>query len=152
MRERLALLGVLIASVGCSPTAPSPGRSNVQSPSPVAPPRYGTEAFFRPITLSEEIKGALVAHDTYGTFELTVPADGQVMAGLTWNPADGILYLKLPDQQSELTDRDGSVSASFSASAGQTYRITVSDAAPWDYGPFHVPFILTASLGRSTSP
>lgn len=151
MRERLALVCTLVVTMGCSnATAPSPtARANVQPP---LSEQYGTQAFLQSISLGQEVRNRLVAHDTYSTFELTVPVDGQVTAHVTWDPADGLLEVWLGDRNIAPDDQDGSIAAGFSVSAGQTYRFIVADAAPWDYGPLDLPFTLTTSMDAAASP
>jgi hypothetical protein len=154
MQQHVAMLCLLAFVSGCRSDTTVTAPSTVQwvaSPAASGLPPYGTQAFVRQISIGEQASSALVAHDTYATFELTVPADGKVVARLNWDPNDGRLEVFLGDQHIVPSENNGSIVATFVVSASRMHRIVVADGAPWDYDSLDLPFVLTTSIEPSSN-
>jgi len=142
---RVPLLCLLLLASACGGCDTLPARP---SPLPAAhPSTQPPTSLPRVIGVGEEVKDALVSHGSDRLFEVTVPCDGTLAARLTWDPKEGHLELKLADTRFTPTPPDLSpIVGKLPVAAGRSYRIRVTDGAPWDYNDLLLPFVLTTSL------
>jgi hypothetical protein len=124
------------------PTAPTAA----PSPAPTPTPRPPSQAM-REIRVGEEVTGVLTVHGAENLFELTAPADGALIARLTWDSSRGRLTLMLADTRFGPVPLDASlIVGTLPVVAGLRYRVRVADGAPWDYDDLFLPFTLTTFL------
>lgn len=127
------------------PTAPSIAARPSQPTPPQPTPPLRSES--RTIEVGEPVSGTLTAHGTEVLFAMMAPSDGVLVARLTWEPKAGRLALKLADAYFQHdTDDLSPLVGTLPVVAGQTYRLTVLDSAPWDYDDLLLPFVLTTSI------
>jgi hypothetical protein len=95
------------------------------------------------ISVGEEVHGTLTVHGAQWIYELTAPSDGTLVVHLSWDPDRGRLELTLADTR---FGSDPPIVGRLRVAAGQRYRVTVEDGAPWDYDELLLPFSLTSSI------
>jgi FG-GAP-like repeat/FG-GAP repeat len=107
----------------------------------------------RQINVGEEVTDALTAHGTEKLYQLKASSDGTLILRLNWRRPGGILELQLADRLFVTRDWTPPIVAKLPVTAGQTYSVRVMDGAPWDYGDFNLPFVLTTSItsGRTAA-
>lgn len=148
----LVSLFVLVLASGCAPdsgghsalTGPSTG---IVSPTPPPVPPQDTTQAPRPIGVGEEVNDALTFHGAERLFELTAPSDGVLVVRLMWPPDRGRLELATGELR---WTGAGVIAATIRVAAGRKYQLSVADGAPWDYGDFFVPFVLTTSIEKAS--
>jgi hypothetical protein len=84
-------------------------------------------------------------HGDKRVFELTASSDGTLVARVTWDRSRGLLELMLGDKRFAPSAPEASV-GTLVVVAGQRYRMSIADGAPWDYDDLFVPFVLTTSI------
>jgi hypothetical protein len=98
------------------------------------------------MTVGEEVASTLAVHGADHVYALTATSDGTLVTQLNWTTL-GPLELDLADQQFANFPAGGSpITGRLPVAAGLTYRITVSDGAPWDYGDWSAPYVLTTTI------
>jgi hypothetical protein len=97
--------------------------------------------------VGKEVTGTLEVHGAENVYALTTPSDGTLVARLGWEPTQGRLQLDLADKQfANFPDNRSPIVGTLPVTAGLTYRIRVSDGAPWDYDVLSLPYVLTAVI------
>ena len=147
MKHLATPLGLLVLVSGCNssvrdlPTAPPPPPV-VSSPHAIAgiDPRPVV-----PISVGQEVTGALLVHDGSDVFELTAPSAGTLVVRITWNAARGLIELRLASAEFD-AEAGNPIIARLKVEAGQKYRLTVADGAPWDYGELNLPYSLKTAI------
>ena len=94
---------------------------------------------------SENVTGTLQVHGAKNVFELTAPSSGTLVARLSWSSTQGRLELWLADTLSAQSDKPP-IAGTLTVVAGQKYRVTVTDAAAWDYDELFLPYVLTTDI------
>jgi len=148
MRNLCATLGLLGLTFGCggghdSPPAPltAPTLSGLPSPP--------TTTSAQVIAVGEEVKDTLTFNGDIRFYELTSPSDGTLVTSLSWDPSQGRLQLDLDDRIfANFPDNRSPLLGELAVTVGRTYRVTVADGAPWDYGGLRLPFTLTTSVRK----
>jgi hypothetical protein len=151
MRQLGTLLCVLILASACGgsstlPSGPSPVPTPTQPPPlPPTPPLSPPEG--RVISIGEEVNDTLTFNGAEKVFELTAPSDGTLVIRLSWEPSQGRLELELADTRfAHFPENWSPIVGNLPVLVGGTYRVTVTDGAPWDYGGLFLPFVLTTSI------
>jgi len=125
------------------------GSGSGTSPSTAASPTVAssTSASARQIKVGEVVTGTLTAPGANASFDLTAPSDGTLVARLTWETQAGRLALTVADKYVQFyPDNLSPLVGKLPVAAGQTYRLSVADGAPWDYDRLFLPFTLTTSV------
>jgi hypothetical protein len=67
---------------------------------------------------------------------------------LSWEPHGGLLELGMAETLFTASPLDWSppILGKLSVAAGRTYRVTVTNGAPWDYDELNLPYLLTTSM------
>jgi len=139
----LLCLSVLMSACGSKPGEPGAPTNPSTVPSPPTPPTPTSSPTL--ITVGEEVTGVLEAPSDSYVYEVIAPSNGTLTARVSWEPTqDGSPVLSVAD--SVFASDSSPVVGSLPVSAGQKYRVTVADGAPWDYGALHVQFRLTTSM------
>jgi hypothetical protein len=120
---------------------PAPVPPAAPVPPPLPPPLSPAA---RVIRIGERVEGALTGHGTRQLYELTTMSQGMLVAELSWTGEHRLLELQLDDKVF-VSDRFGAT-GTLEVAAGRTYRVSVSDGAPWDYDELFVRFALTTSM------
>ena len=146
----LLCLSALVSACGSKsgePGAPTNPSTVPSSPTPASSPTL--------ISVGEEVTGVIEDPSDSYVYELIAPSNGMLTARLTWEPAQaGSPLLSVADSVFFAAD-SSPVVGSLPVSAGQKYRVTVTDpATPWDYGGVYVRFKLNTSIEgpRGTAP
>jgi hypothetical protein len=136
----IALLSLVVASA-C-------GSNSAQLPTtPTTPSAATVTVSSIPIAVGEEVTGTFAVHGAQSVYTLTATADGTLVAQLNWAPALGPLELDLADKQfANYPDGKAPIIGRLPVAAGQKYRITVADGAPWDYSVWSAPYVLTTAI------
>jgi hypothetical protein len=124
-------------------TISGPSLLPTQTPLPPAPPPSGV-----PISVGEAVRDTLTGHGTERRYQLTAPTDGTLILRLSWEAGQGLLELRVGDQQF-MASTPGwlpPIAARVSVAGGQTYAVRVMDGAPWDYDVLYLPFVLMTSM------
>ena len=147
MKHLATPLGLLVLVSGCNssvrdlPTAPPP--PPVVSSPPPSPPIDPRPVV--PISVGQEVTGALLVHGGSEVFELTAPSAGTLVVQITWNAARGVIELRLANAQFDAKPGNPII-ARLKVEAGQKYRLTVVDGAPWDYDDLNLPYSLKTAI------
>lgn len=110
---------------------------------------YPTEFPYSPvraIAVGEVVRGTLTEDERVHAFDLTSPADGTLVARLTWDSSDNGTWMWLALDQTEFRSEtvwNGPVVARWPVTAGRVVRVTISGGTDW---LFDDPFVLTTEL------
>jgi hypothetical protein len=105
---------------------------------PPAPQQDG-----RVISIGERVEETLRFNGDGKVFQITPSSEGTLIVRVSWDTTNGRLELWYGDRGFV---GDGLIVAKLPVMAGKTYRVSVDDGAPWDYGGLSLPFVLTTSL------
>jgi len=98
----------------------------------------------RTINVGEEVSGTMEDHGAKDNYDLTASSAGTLVVRLDWSMAQGRLDLWFGGR---LVSQDNSpIVARLTVEAGQQYRLSVADAAAWDYDAFHLRYVMTTAL------
>ena len=147
-KHTVLLLCLVVGAPACAPAPEGPPAAPSPSFESPAPPAPAPGSAPRPISLGDQIHDALTLHGTERRFEVTVRSDGTLVVHLSWPPERGRLELTAGEMQ---WTGAGVSEAAMAVEAGRTYRLSVADGAPWDYGDFFVPFVLTTSIRKAST-
>jgi hypothetical protein len=96
------------------------------------------------ISVGQEVSGTMEAHGVKDNYELTASSSGTLVVRVNWAMEHGRLELWFTGR---LVSQDNSpIVARLAVEAGQQYRLTVADAAPWDYDAFNLRYVMTTAL------
>jgi hypothetical protein len=131
---------VLAATCGCNssraPTSPT-------TPNSTTPPPTESTSTIR-ISVGQEVSGTMKDHGTKDNYDLVAPSSGTLVVRLDWSMAQARLELWFVGR---LISQDNSpIVARLPVEAGQQYRLTVADAAAWDYDAFNLRYVMTTAL------
>jgi len=139
MKHHPTLLGLLVlCAAACGSNSRPPTTPSI--PSATAP-----SVAVRGIAIGENVTGTLQVHGAKNVFELTAPSSGTLVARLSWSSTQGRLELWLADTLSAQSDKPP-IAGTLTVVAGQKYRVTVADAAAWDYDELFLPYVLTTDI------
>jgi len=144
MQDYATIVTILVlgATCGCnnSPVAASPTTTPDTSTSTSIPnaPNVPT------ITVGQEVSGTMVRHGAMVNYDLTAPSSGTLDARLNWSMEQGNLTLYFAGNP--VAQGDPPIVTRVAVKAGQQYRLTVADAAPWDYDVFNLRYEITTVL------
>jgi len=95
--------------------------------------------------VGETVTGVFCEHGLESVYVLTAPSDGTLILRLGWDRSRGVLELRVGETL--FAPPPGSqIEAKLPVIAGHQYRVSVADAAPWDYDVLFLPFVLTTSI------
>lgn len=154
-------LGVVLIAMACGESGPGldtlagPSRSRQEPPlspevpsvpNPTPPPE--PVPIVRRIQIGDIVADTLVGHGNKLLYEVVAPATGTLTLHLEWKWRDGLLSMKVGEEHFTAFPPDWAppIAGRLPVDAGQSYRVTVLDAAPWDYDDLRLPFLLTATL------
>jgi hypothetical protein len=138
-----ALLALVVASACSSNSAQPPTAPTTATTSSAATATVSSV----PITVGEAVTATLALHGAQNVYTLVAPTDGTLVAQLSWSVMQGSLALDLGDAFFQnYPDNLSPVVGRLPVAAGMTYRITVADDAPWDYGDFSAHYVLTTVI------
>ena len=138
----LLLLTALTA--GCdgliiiSPTQPAHS-----SPLPIPIPQPTQPQIFEIVGAGQRFHRRLTSNGDGKFFLFIAPADGILIARVSWNMASGRLELW---SGSRGFAGDGVIVARIAVVAGQRCFFSVNDGAAWDYGGLNLPFALNVEF------
>ena len=113
-----------------------------------APPAQQPPGNVRHVTLGELVHGVLSAPGDEEFFDLTVPRDGILVVRLSWDLQRGSAGFTVEDRSVYAweTPRGSPITLKLPVVAGRTYRFSVWEPFPWEYGVVVVPFVITTAI------
>jgi hypothetical protein len=112
-------------------------------PSPTRPSPTASKST-HPLNVGQEVAGTMDIHGAVDDYVLTAPSDGTLVIRLSWSMAQGRLELWLGRKIA--SQNESPILAKLAIRSGGQYRLTVADAAPWDYDDFHLDYVMTTAL------
>jgi hypothetical protein len=149
MKHLCVWFGAMVFFAACTSTnAPTPTIPSLTPvSSTISPSVQVTAAAPTAIIVGKDITGTLQAHGAETIYELTAGSTGTLVAQLNWTPTQGRLQLDLADRIfAHYPENVSPLIGKLAVSAGGTYRIRVSDGAPWDYDVLSLRYVLTTAI------
>jgi hypothetical protein len=146
MKHLSTLLCLVVLAAACGSDSGTEVSTPTSPPPPVVPAPTGSWGPAIRVAVGQEVKAILEDHGAKHTFELTAPTSGTLITRVTW--LGGELLALWAGGVSLVQTSQSPMLGRLAVIAGETYRLTLADGAPWDYDNLTVPYVLTTHIER----